>query len=191
MPFWFGRRKVKVYTVDFAQGLDWWLSRGLGKRRVKRAAKDFSFKIKSDEDFQRIFGELLALNTWLIVRACERLIKDVDKRNECLDIFHRLVYVRYAKGTEQNFGEWMKFMGGKYIEYMKAVETEHPSGPLWVLAKVVNKNLFGEVKENAFVQAAIGGYLGINMKYTEEAIKELIKKYDIVVLKKYGGIEYD
>jgi hypothetical protein len=112
---------------------------------------------------------------WLIVRACERVFDDENKRNDCLDIFHHLSYERYIKGTEEDFGMWMKSMGEKYMKYEQAMNIDHPSTPLWVLAKVINKNLFGEVKEDIWVQGAIGAHIGIPVKHLEE----LIKKYDI------------
>ena len=167
--------KVETTKRDFAQVLHFWLSNRLTGEAIKETAEDFDFKISSNKDFNKMFQELFALNMWLIVRSCERVFEDVDKRNECLDIFHRLVYERYSQDIGENFGKWMKLMGAKYIEYIKAMETEHPSGPLWVLAKLINTNLFGKLKKDPFVQAAIGGYVGILAKHLEE----LMKKYDI------------
>ena len=167
--------KVKVAKEEFAEVLYYWLSRRLTKKAIKETAKSWGFKLKGNEDFNKILQEIFAFNMWSIVRTCERVFEDDDKRNECLDVFHHLVYERHTEGTEENFGKWMRAMGAKYIEYIKAMETEHPSGPVWVLAKVVNKNLFGEVKEDPFLQAKIGAYVGIDARHLEE----LIKKYDI------------
>ncbi len=167
--------KVKASKKEFAEVLYYWLSQRSSKKAVKQTAKDLDFKIKSNEDFNKIFQELFALNMWSIVRTCERVFEDEDKRNECLDIFHHFVYERRTEGIEENFGKWMTLMGAKYIEYIKAMETEHPSGPLWVLSKVVNKNLFGEVKKDPFLQMAIGDYVGLSVKHLGEAIK----KYNI------------
>jgi hypothetical protein len=167
--------KGKVSKTGFAEGLYLWLSQRLSKEAVKETAEEFDFKIKSNKDFNKMFQELFALNMWLIVRTCERVFEDVDKRNECLDIFHRLVYERYSQDIGENFGKWMKLMGAKYIEYIKAMETEHPSGPLWVLAKLINTNLFGKLKKDPFIQLAISSYVAIPAEYLEE----LIKKYDI------------
>ena len=167
--------KVKASKKEFAEVLYYWLSQRLSKEAVKQTAKDLDFKIKSNEDFNKIFQELFALNMWSIVRTCDRVFEDEDKRNECLHIFHHFVYERHTEGIEENFGKWMTLMGAKYIEYIKAMETEHPSGPLWVLSKVINRNLFGEVKEDIILQVEIGAYVGIPAKHLEE----LIKKYDI------------
>jgi hypothetical protein len=169
------KEKAKISKKEFAEVLYYWLSHHLAKQAIKETAKDLDFKIKSDEDFNKILQELFALNMWLIVRACERVFEDEDKRNECLDIFHHLVYERHTEETEKIFGKWMTLMGAKYSEYNKAMETEHPSTPLWVLAKIVNKNLFGEVKEDPCLQFHIGAYVGISAKHLEE----LIKKCDI------------
>jgi len=169
------KEKVKVSRREFAEVLYYWLSQCLAKQAIKETARDLDFKIESDEDSDKILQELFALNMWLVVRACERVFEDEDKRNECLDIFHHLVYERRTEETEKGFGKWMTSMGAKYIEYTKAMETEHPSTPLWVLAKVVNKNLFGELREDPFLQPHIGAYVGITAKHLEE----LIGKYDI------------
>jgi len=167
--------KVKVSKEEFTQVLYYWLSQRLTKQAIKQTAKDLDFKIKSNEDFNKILQELFALNMWLIVRACEKVFDDIDKRNECLDMFHRLVYQGHTGGPEENFGNWMTSIGMKYVEYSQAMETEQPPSPLWVLAKVINKNLFGEVKKDVILQVNISAYVGIPY----ETLEDLIKKYDI------------
>ena len=168
-------QRVKVSKREFAEVLYYWLSQRLTREAIEETAKDLDFRIKNSEDFDRIFEELFALNMSLIIDACEKVFEDEDRRNECLDIFHHIVYERHNKGTEEHFRKWMTSMGTKYIEYVKAMETQHPSTPLWVLAKVINKNLFGEVKESFVAQVEIGAYVGIPAKH----LGELIKKYDI------------
>jgi len=167
--------KVKVSKGEFAEVLYHWLSKRLTKKAIEESAKELHFDIRSNKNFHKIFKELLVLNMWLIVRTCERIFEDEDEQNECLDIFHHLAYERYIKGTKEDSGKWMKSMGTKYIEYNRAMNTDHPSTPLWVLAKLINKNLFGEVKEDIWVQTEIGAYVGIPAKHLEE----LIKRYDI------------
>ena len=168
-------RKVKVSKEEFAEVLYFWFSRRLTKDAIKEIAKSWDFKIKGNEDFNKILQELFVLNMWSIVHSCERVFDDENKRNECLDIFHRLVYKRHIEGTEENFSKWMMSMGVKYIEYDRAMKTEHHLGPLWVLSKVVNKNLFGEVKKDPILQMEIGNYVGLSVKHLGEAVK----KYDI------------
>lgn len=168
-------QKVKVSKEEFAEVLYYWLSHRLTKDAVKETAKDLDFKVKSNKDFNKILQELFTLNMWSIVHSCERVFEDENKRNECLDIFHHLVYERHTEGTDGNFSKWKMSMGVKYIEYGRAMKTEHHLGPLWVLSEVVNKNLFGEVKKDPFLQVKIGAYVGMPAKHLEE----LIKKYDV------------
>jgi hypothetical protein len=168
-------KKVKVSKNEFAEVLYYWLSERLTKKSIEESAKELHFEIRSSEDFDKIFRELLILNMWLITRICERVFEDENKRNECLDIFHHLAHERHIEGTEEDFSKWMKLTGTKYIEYNTAMDTNHPSTPLWVLAKLINKNLFGEVKEDIWVQMEISAYAGIPTKHLEE----LMEKYDI------------
>ena len=168
-------QKVKVSKGEFSEVLYYWLAGRLTKEAIKETAKDLNFKIKSNEDFNKIFEELFAINMWLIVRSCEMVFEDEDKRNECLDIFHRLVYERHTEGTEEDFGKWMILMSAKYIEYSKARETQHPSTPLWVVANLINRNLFGEIKKDLKFQSLVIAYIGLSVKHLGEAIKQ----YDI------------
>ena len=61
------------------------------------------------------------------------------------------------------------------LEYGKAMGTEHPSTPLWVVANVFNKRLFGEVQKDLGSQLKLITRIGLSMKYLAEAIKQ----YDI------------
>jgi hypothetical protein len=159
-------QKVKASKREFAEVLFYWLAKQVNTKAIKQTAKLFDLKDKDDKDFgetEDLFGlnlknkkdftklveELFVLNIWLIVYNCERIFEDINKRDECLDIFHHLVYQRLIEGTGENFSKWMMSMGVKYIEYDRAMKTEHHLGPLWVLSKVVNKNLFGEVKKRS------------------------------------------
>lgn len=168
-------KKIKVSKEQFALVLYNWLSKDLTEKAIKEFAKDLEFRIKNKEEFNGILEELSILGMWLIVYTCEGVLKDEDKRNECLDIFHRFVYERNVEGAEEDFNKWWVFMGTKYIEYNKAMETDHPSTPLWVVAKLVNKNLFGEIKKDPILQMKIMAHISLNIKH----LGELIKKYDI------------
>jgi hypothetical protein len=167
--------KVKVSKEEFTEVLYHWLSLQLTKEQIEKTANDFDFKIKGNKDFNKIFQELFALNMWLIVYSCEGVFEEEDKRNECLDTFHHLVYERHAEGIEGNFNGWMMLMATKYAEYTKAMEAEHPVNPLWVFAELINKNLFGEVRESVIVQTHIAIYVVSITKH----LPELIEKYDI------------
>jgi len=167
--------KIEVSKEEFAEGLYYWLLRCLSKEDVKKIAKDCGFKIKSNEDFNKILQELFALNMWIIVHSCEIVFKDEDKRNECLDIFHRLVYERDAEGIKENFGNWMMLMSARYSAYGKAMATDHPSTPLWVVANLFYRNLLGEITNDLAAQSKLIAYIGLSVKH----LGEVIKQYDI------------
>lgn len=163
---------MKVSKEQFAEVLYHWLSNFLTEKAVKKTAKEFGFKIKNNRDFNRIFQELFTLNMWLIVYTCELAFEDEDKGNECLDIFHNLIYERHAKDVDEDFMKWMSLMHAKYVEYTKAIETDYPSTPLWVLATLINKNLFGKIKKDPFLQTKIVIHVGEFKKHLRKAIKE-------------------
>ena len=168
-------KKVKVSRLQFAGLLDYWLWGFLSEKAVKKTAKDFGFKIRNKKDFNKIFEELFLLSMWLTVYTCEVFLKDKDKRNECLDIFHHLEYGRYLGKEEKSFSDYMMSIYPSYVEYSKARETEHPSTPLWVVANVFNKRLFGEIKEDLAFQTTVVIYQGLFAKHLGEAITN----YDI------------
>ncbi|MBL7124890.1 MAG: hypothetical protein ISS51_02195 [Dehalococcoidales bacterium] len=168
-------QKVKVSRKQFAGLLDYWLWGFLSEKAVKKTAKDLGFKIRTNEDFSKIFEELFVLDMWLVVYTCEGIFEDEDKRNECLDIFHHLEYGRYLGKEEKSFSDWMMSIAPRYAEYGKAMETEHPSTPLWVVANVFNKRLFGETKNDLAFQTKVIVYKGLFVKHLGEAIKQ----YDI------------
>jgi len=169
------QQKVKASRKQFAGLLDYWLWGFLSEKAVKKTAKDFGFKIRTNEDFIKIFEELFILDMWLIVYTCEGVFEDEDKRNDVLDIFHHLEYGRYLGKEEKSFSDWMMSIAPRYAEYGKARETEHPSTPLWVVANVFNERLFGEIKNDLIFQTKVIIHQGLFVKYLGEAIKQ----YDI------------
>ena len=166
-------KKVKVSNELFAELLYYWLS--ISNNNAIKVISDIigresgvKIKIKNDE-------ELLVFNMWLIVHTCEKVFENIEKRNECLDKFHYLVYFRHTKHKESNFNDWIMSIVSRYAEYNNAMETKHPSTPLWVVASTINKRLFGGIIENPWVQMAMIIYMGEYIIGLEEAIKH----YDI------------
>ncbi|NQV00832.1 MAG: hypothetical protein HQ537_01805 [Parcubacteria group bacterium] len=161
----------KISKEEFALILFRWVFNFLTDKKIREIAKSFGFKIRSDEDLRVISEELFFLNIWLVVYTCEGSFRNVDKRNKCLDIFHKFVYEKLTdKG--KSFKKWMKMMSMKYIEYDKALKTEHPSTSLWVLSTLINKNLFGKVKEDPLLQMKITAHIGIFVKHLGKIIKQ-------------------
>lgn len=167
--------KVKVSKNEFAEVLYRWLSKFLNKDALEKSADEFGFKIRSEEDLGKILGVLAPFYMWLTVYTCERVFEDEKKRNDCLDIFNHLVYTRSTEGAEQDFGKWMNYMSEKYIEYDQAMKTEHPSTPLWPVATLVNKDLFGEIKEDVWIQMRIVTRIATFVKHLENALRQ----YDV------------
>jgi len=169
--------KLEVTKRQFAEVLFHWLSISLTKKEIKKYAKSFGFRIRiwNRKDYRKISEELFILNMWMIVYTCEEVFEDEDKQNECLDIFHNLVYYRKIVNNEISFRDWMVSISSRYIEYSKAMETEHPSTPLWLAAKAFNRNLFGKIKEDLRFQMNVCIYIELSNKH----LGKTILKYEI------------
>ena len=168
--------KIPITKKQFAEVLYHWLSRALTKKEIKRNAVALDFKLIKDDDFRKIFEEYLVFDMWSIVYTCERLLENEEIRNECLDIFHNMVYKGYINSNEFTFKNWMISISLRYIEYNEAMKIKHPPNPLWWVAKEFNKNLFGKVRKDVFVQMVIIECFGLFVSHLEKAILE----YDIV-----------
>jgi len=166
-------KKIQVTREEFAKVLCYWLCTVTTEKEIKKKSKDFGFRIRNKDDLYKIHSELLIFNMWLIVYTCEALIYDEKKCNECLDMFHRIVYRDFYK-KEREFGDWMHFVFQKYQQYYAARETEHPSTPLWVVAKLVSKNVLGESQMDLKL-VNVMTYEAL----TVEHLGKTIKNYDI------------
>ena len=169
---------TEVSKEEFAEALYYWLSEHLKTEVLKERAKELKFEIKTDEDFNEFFAELTILNMWMVVDTCEALIKDENLRDECLDAFHKLVFERNASGGQNgDFDKWIKMLAQKYLEYSEAMGSEtSANNPLWEVAKVFNKNLFGKIKKDFWFQQKAEIYIGTALKHLGKALKE----YNIV-----------
>ncbi len=119
------------YSLYCGLALDFWLSKGFEfnapgqsiAKSITRFAENIDFEIGNENDSKKLFQELLILYMWVITRACTKVFEDEDKRNACLDIFHRNVYKAYYKNTtETGMLQLEKSFRKKYLEYSKAVE---------------------------------------------------------------------
>ena len=110
----------------------------------------------------------------------DKVFRDEDKRDACLDIFHRNVYETYYKNTaEIGMIQLEISIRMKYLEYNKAVEIVGELGPMWSLATTVNKNIFGEVKKDPFACMSIGDRIGTFMEYVDKVLELTLKKSEI------------
>lgn len=168
--------RIPITKKQFAEVLHHWLSTALIKKEIKKNAVALDFKLVKDDDFRKIFAEYLVFDMWSIVYTCERLLENEEIRNECLDIFHNMVYKGHINNNEFTFKNWITSISLRYVEYNKAMKIKHPSNPLWGVAKEFNKNLFGIVRKDVSVQMDIIGYFTLFTSHLEKVILE----YDIV-----------
>ena len=181
------KRRIKVSKEEFAKVLLVWLIRCLSEEEIQQIAQDYN--LAEDEDALKLFGldienseslegllqELFAFNMWSIVVSCETQIENKNVRNECLDIFHILVFKEYLGIQEQDCSQWGLAMGEVYQEYNEALQKGGQLGPVYGLATLLNMKLYGKLNLDAFVQAKIGHYISSSI----EAVQGLIKNYDI------------
>lgn len=147
--------KKKVSVDELVQVLFFTVSMFLSKKDVKSFAKTLRYRFK----YNILYSELVSLHMWIICDICELTFKSSPAIKECLGKLHRLVFENLVKTKRENIFEWMNGIENKYIEYDKAFSTEHPSGPFWVLAKTITKNLFGEIKWDPIVLIKIADYV--------------------------------
>jgi hypothetical protein len=165
----------KMSNHEFAEVLYKWVSSHSTEKEIKKSAKKLGIKIRNDQDLRKISGELLTLNMWLTVDTCKLVIQNKDKANECLNLFHRLVYEKHLGGTEKGLRDWIKSMIKDYTKYDRAIKTDHPMTPLWVVAELFSMNFFGEIKKDPFLLTRIGHYIAL----FNELLEKLIMEYDI------------
>jgi len=173
---------LKISKRDFADTLYYWLSEHLTEREVIAMANEVNFNLKgvlrirtNKKLYAKFYGELFALNMYLIVFACEAVIEDEDKKKDILNLFHSTVYQRNIKVTGISYNNWINSMELIYNEYRKAMETESLLRPLLLLVNEFCKNLFGETKLAPFVKFEIGMRIGGILKQLLKTLEE----YDI------------
>ena len=113
-------KNIQVTKEQFAEALYYWLSENLKIEDIKVLVRELEFEIKSNTDFIRFFAEFTILNMWIVVDTCEALFKSENLKNECLYIFHQLVFKRNATQRDSvDFDTWLKTMSLKYIDLVQ------------------------------------------------------------------------
>jgi hypothetical protein len=179
--------KVKVSKEEFAEVLLHWFALNAGRKGIEQDAKVydlisegplesreakelFGLSLSNRAEFSILVEELIALNIWIIVHTCEMTLKDVEKRNDCLDIFHRRLFDRFFREAGDDFEQWLLFLTVKYGEYREAIKTD-----LSTLAYLILRNLHGDDALDAIVQFHIGLYVAENIK----ALRKALDQYEI------------
>jgi len=174
---------VKLSKEESAESLIHWIAAQTGMKGIEqdarvldltseaaldsREAKElFGVNLSKPEEFTRLFEELLPLNLWIVVLACHATLKDVDQRDDCLDIFHRRFFDRIAKEAVGDFEQWIESLEFKYAEYSEAMK----KGP-YALAYFIQNN----VHDQGFPQAVAQFQISL---YVEKALKTLTEVLD-------------
>ncbi len=169
------QKHIYLSKQQFAEALFYWLSDFLTEEAITKSAQNLGFAINDDYDTQKILNELFDLNMWLIVYTCTDILEDENTKNECLDIFHHLVYEKYATGIQRAFDQWIKLLCTKYIEYNSMLKPDHPTSPFSPVTKQVTQNLFGETAKDSETQEYLINHISLFIKHLGSAIT----KYDI------------
>jgi hypothetical protein len=175
------RQKVRVSREEFAQALLYFLQLSVSKKHTKELGRQFHFKVKKDEDFLHLRHELLLLNIWFIVDACKLIIKDIEKRNACLNRLLGLLFAADTGGRFEGVPAWLETVHFRCRVYAEAMGTEYmKSGllgknSLWQVSKVVGESLFGEPVEDVSVLMTIGSYVASGLT----AVAQMVHQYDI------------
>lgn len=162
---------MKITAQEFAEILEYCMMIPLTEKSIRRIAKTVGFPIHNDGDFNKIRDELYYVGMWLIVLTCEKIFKKEDKRNEYLEVFYHQIH-----GGGDDFASWKTAVDERYSSYAEAMKAEPALGPDWALAKLINKNLFGKVKEDPVVQTTLGLHIISFTAHLEQLLKELMGK---------------
>ena len=175
------RQKVKVTREEFAHALLHWLQLMVSKESTKQVADDLGFKVKRDEDFFKMRHELLLLNIWCVVDACELAIKDVEKRDTCLNRFLGLLFAGDSGGKFEGVPDWLKTVRLRCRIYTEAMGVEYlktgllGENSLWEVSKVIGRSLFGKAITDVDVLMMIIIYVSA----TRIATLQMVREYDI------------
>ena len=174
---------MRLSKEEFAESLIHWIAIQIGMEGIEQDARVLDFTseapldsrdarhlfeldLSNPKEFTRLFEELLPLNLWIVVLACNATMKDVDQRNDCLDIFHRQFFDHIAKEVVQDFEQWIEFLEFKYDEYSEAMK----EGP-YALAYLIRNNLHAQGFPKTIAQFQIS-------LYVEKALKTLTEVLD-------------
>jgi len=179
---------IKVSKEEFAEALLHWVAMHTSRKGMKQDARVFdstSDKPLESREGKELFGlnlsnrkqcailleELMALNIWIVVVTCENKLKDLEKRNTCLDIFHRRFFDQFLKDNVEGFEQWMEYLEAKYDEYREAMKTCE-SKDLIAFGELIQRNLHGERYPSALWNWQIVVYVGEGIKALGKALDQ-------------------
>ena len=177
--------KRKLSKQDFAELLTHWVAMQISNKGIKQDARVldltseapldsresnelFELNLSNSEHLMTLSDELLPLNLWTVVLACDVKLKDADQRTDCLDIFHRQFFDRIIKDTGEDFEQWIESLELKYNEYSEAAK-KNP----YALAYLIQNNLHGQGPLKVVAQFQINLYLEKSLKTLMEVLDRL------------------
>jgi hypothetical protein len=165
------REQEAVTPYWLANQLYVFFRESLAPPRVAQFAVDLGIEEHGHVPFPELLHALMVMRMWSVVRACERAetLDDVDKRDQCLDAFHSLVYESYFKEAGLPYTGWMEALLVQYERLQSAYDQD----PLMGLGWVIGEWLFGErVLDISFYMS-----LMVHVNASLEALLDMLVHY--------------
>jgi len=162
-------KKQQTVTPDWlANELYVFFQRSLAPGRLAQVAADLGIEEHGRVRFPELLHVLMVLKLWLVVRACEcaETMDDVDKRDQCLDLFHSLVYESYYEDVGLSYAEWMETLLPQYERLHSAYDQDPAMGLGWV----VGEWLFGR----RITDIRFYGHLMAHVSASLEALQDML-----------------
>jgi hypothetical protein len=141
--------KIKISKEDLANTLYCWLAEHLTEIKVIGTAEEIGFMRKGlwgmrvkKSLYEKFYRELFILYMYLIVLTCRDAIEDEEKKNDIVEILHKIVFEKNIRVTGVKYNQWISFMHHIYNRYKDAIESGSLLTPLLLIAEEFEKNLF-------------------------------------------------
>ena len=152
-----------------------WLSLRLTEEEIQYAGKLWSIPENSLALRCKFREELMAIHTWMLADMLQTMFPDEEEFHAMLGAVLSQIYEHLANATDVDYGTWGLSLTAKWNGYSAAMPSTHQQGPLWVLAKHIDSNLFGERRFDFQAQHAMVTYIGVTMKH----LGKTLAKYGI------------
>lgn len=177
--------KRKLSKQDFADLLIHWVAMQICFKGIKQDARVFDLtseapldsresnelselNLSNPEHYMTLTDELMSLNLWIVVLACDVKLKNANQRTDCLNIFHREFFDRIIKDTVDSFEQWIESLELKYKEYNEAAKKDALALPY-----LIQNNLHGQGPPKAIAQFQINLYLEKSLKTLMDVLDRL------------------
>jgi len=168
------QERTAVTMEEYAQVLFLWLSHTVGREMKRPIYRSFTAWLPKNRRKYR--SEQIALEMWIMLDLLDGLVRDRPRLQVITEIFHHTVYDHLPPGTTSDFSAWRSFLGQRYHEYAVALQTEHPSSPLYVVAAKLIENLYGQTGKDPPAMMKAMARIALSMQY----FGETMAKYEVV-----------